>query len=43
MKYIREKSWFKAGEILAKLILKELSQFFCFAILNGGLPVVEGF
>ena len=54
MKVFRYKSRFKAGEILAKfiednrntlrkLILKDPSQFFCFAIPNGGVPVVEGF
>ncbi len=34
----------KTREIpLRKLILKEPSQFFCFAIPNGGVPFVEGF
>ncbi|MFX0141838.1 MAG: hypothetical protein ACFFDN_49835, partial [Candidatus Hodarchaeota archaeon] len=54
MKFIRYETRFKAGEILAnffydknktlgKLAIDESNQFFCLAIPNGGVPVVEGF
>ncbi|MFX1570769.1 MAG: phosphoribosyltransferase [Promethearchaeota archaeon] len=53
MKFERYESRFKAGELLAEFIetkIKEnikqqihASQFFCFAIPNGGVPVTEGF
>lgn len=54
MKFIRYESRVKAGEILAKylenrdqsikdLLLESPTQFFCFAIPNGGVPVTEGF
>lgn len=54
MRFPRYESRFKAGELLAEFIEKENknlykslvdnnSQFFCFAIPNGGVPVTEGF
>jgi len=53
MGFERYESRFQAGEILAEeikqknedlynLIIRNTSQFFCFAIPNGGVPVVEG-
>ena len=53
MGFERYESRFQAGEILAEeikqknedlhnLIMKNPTQFFCFAIPNGGVPVVEG-
>jgi len=54
MGFERYESRVQAGEILAEeikqknedlhnLIMKNPTQFFCFAIPNGGVPVVEGF
>ena len=54
MKFERYKSRFQAGDTLAELIkednenlydliLEKPSDFFCFAIPNGGVPVAEGF
>jgi len=54
MKFSRYESRFKAGELLADfiynkdillgdLVFDDSNQFFCFAIPNGGIPVVEGF
>ncbi len=54
MKFSRYDSRFKAGEILADFVFNkdktlgihvfdDPNQFFCFAIPNGGIPVVEGF
>jgi len=54
MKFIRYESRVKAGEMLAEyienrgpiikdLLLKSPTQFLCFAIPNGGVPVTEGF
>ncbi|MFX1339906.1 MAG: phosphoribosyltransferase [Promethearchaeota archaeon] len=53
MGFERYESRFQAGELLAELIeqkkekihnfaIKNPNQFFCFAIPNGGVPVVEG-
>ena len=53
MKFERYESRFKAGELLAEFIENKIknniklqihsSQFFCYAIPNGGVPVTEGF
>ena len=54
MRIPKYESRLKAGELLAEFIKREnkylnkslmedKNQFFCFAILNGGMPVTEGF
>jgi len=54
MKFTKYESRLEAGELLAEFvaskrnslrdsIIKNSSQFFCFAIPNGGVPITEGF